>query len=154
MKSVYATADLLWSAKIQKNLEFEYGAGFGLGVIFGDLETNWVQDIGPTGAGGLVGSNGHHYIACATEGQGGANSGCNKSDHQNAQVAKVGGYTESSWFSGGSKPVIFPWIAVPQLGLRFKPIKNFVGRLGVGFSLTGFWFGLSGQYGLEQKPKP
>ena len=50
--------------------------------------------------------------------------------------------------------MLFPWISVPQIGLRFKPIKNFVGRLGVGFALTGFWFGLSGQYGLEQPPKP
>ena len=25
---------------------------------------------------------------------------------------------------------------------------------GLGFALTGFWFGLNGEYGLEQKPKP
>src|SRR5262249_1548914 len=71
MKSLYATVDLLWSTKIQKNLEFEYGAGFGLGVIFGDLETNWVYDQGPNGNSPLVASNGHHYAACQTEGQGG-----------------------------------------------------------------------------------
>jgi hypothetical protein len=41
-------------------------------------------------------------------------------------------------------------VNIPQLGLRFKPIKQFEGRLGLGFGLTGFWFGLSGDYGLEQ----
>ena len=80
-------------------------------------------------------------------------TGCNRQDHQNSDFDKVGGYTEKSWFDGGSKPVLFPWIAVPQVGIRYKPIKQFVGRLGIGFSLTGFWFGISGQYGLEQQRK-
>ena len=152
MKALYATADLLWSAKISKNFEFEYGAGFGLGIIFGDLANNWVfqDDVNGT----LSASNGHKYSKCQFEGQGGAGSGCNKADHKNTDTAKVGNYTEPSWFSGGSKPVVFPWISIPQLGLRYKPVKNFVARLGVGFALTGFWFGLNGEYGLEQKPQP
>ena len=81
-----------------------------------------------------------------------AGTGCNKADHQNSEHDKVNNYVEPSWFSGGSRPSLFPWIAVPQIGLRFKPIKQFVGRLGIGFSLTGFWFGLSADYGLESRP--
>ena len=49
-------------------------------------------------------------------------------------------------------PVLFPHRHFPQLGLRYKPIKQFEARLGLGFSLTGFWFGLSGDYGLEKQP--
>lgn len=149
MKSVYAMADLLWSTKISKNVEFEYGAGFGLGVVFGDLVTNWVQQD-PNGP--LTSDKGVRWAPCQTVGPPG--TGCNRADHQNSDVDKVGGYTEPSWVNGGSKPVIFPWIAVPQLGLRFKPIKQFVARTNIGFSLTGFWFGFSAEYGLEQKPKP
>jgi hypothetical protein len=148
MKAIYATADLLWSAKISKNLDFEYGAGFGIGVVFGDLQNNWVM-LDPTGS--LVGSNGQRYKQCP--GVQPPGTGCNAADHQNSDVNKVNGYTEPNWFSGGSKPVVFPWIALPQLGLRYKPIKQFVGRLSTGFSLTGFWFGISGEYGLEQKPQ-
>ncbi len=148
MKVVYAQADLLWSTKISKNVEFEYGAGFGIGAVFGDLENSWVK-VDPNGE--LQGDNGKRYARCnAVEPAG---TGCNKADHQNSEVDKVNGYKEKSWFDGGSKPVLFPWISVPQIGLRIKPIKQFVGRLGVGFALTGFWFGLSGQYGLEQPPK-
>jgi hypothetical protein len=150
MKAIYATADLLWSVKMSKNFDFEYGAGFGIGVIFGDLVNNWVyQD--PTGTSPLVGSNGVHYAKCGT-----ANTepGCNAAEHKNASTRKVGDYTEASWANGGSKPNVFPWISLPQFGLRYKPVKNFVARLGVGFALTGFWFGLNGEYGLEQKPKP
>jgi hypothetical protein len=114
--------------------------------VFGALQNNWVfkDDKGTLGG----------FSKCQFEGQGGANSGCNKADHQNSDTAKVGDYTEKSWFDGGSKPVLFPYISIPQVGLRLKPIKQFEARLGLGFSLTGFWFGLGGAYGLEQKPKP
>lgn len=146
MKVVYATVDLLWSAKLSKNVEFEYGAGFGLGAVFGDLENTWVHE---DANGPLRAANGKRFSRC--EAVLAAGTGCNRADHQNADVDKVNGYKEPSWFDGGSKPVVFPWIAAPQLGLRIKPVKNFVGRVGVGFALTGFWFGLSAQYGLEQK---
>jgi len=149
MKILYASVDLLWSSKVHRNVDVEYGLGAGLGALFGSLEVNWVKE--GTGAGQLTGENGKTYIPCQTTEAVG--TGCNKADHQNSSSDKVGGYREKSWFSGGSKPVIWPWIT-PQLGLRIKPIKNFVGRLGIGWSLTGFWFGLSGSYGLEQKPKP
>ena len=147
MKALYLTADLLWSAKINKNFDFEYGAGFGLGIIFGDLANNWVYED-PNGP--LSAANGKHYSKCQS---GGTQPGCNAAEHKNTDTLKVGNYTEPSWFSGGSKPVLFPWISIPQLGLRYKPIKNFEARLGMGFGLTGFWFGLNGAYGLEQKPK-
>lgn len=146
MKLVYATVDLLWSTKVHKNVEFEYGAGFGIGAVFGDLENSWVRED-PNG--GLTAETGKRYTRCDAVLP--AGQGCNRADHQNSDVDKVNGYKENSWFSGGSKPALFPWIAVPQLGLRFKPIKQFVARLGIGFSLTGFWFGLSGQYGLEKR---
>ncbi len=44
--------------------------------------------------------------------------------------------------------MIFPHVA-GQLGLRYKPIKAARDAPGLGISLTGFWFGLSADYGLE-----
>lgn len=146
MKVLYASVDLLWSAPLSKNIEFEYGAGFGLGAVFGDLENTWVHE---DTNGPLVAANGKRFKRCETVLPPG--TGCNRRDHQNSDVDKIAGYKEPSWFDGGSKPVVFPWIAVPQIGLRIKPVKNFVGRIGVGFGLTGFWFGLGAQYGFEQK---
>ena len=148
MKLVYASVDLLWSTKLSKNVEFEYGAGFGLGAVFGDLQNNWVQ-VDPNGP--LQAETGTRYSRCSVVAPN-PGTGCHPADHQNSEVNKVGDYTEPSWFNGGSKPAIFPWISVPQIGLRIKPIKQFVGRIGVGFALTGFWFGLNAQYGLE-KPR-
>ena len=77
-------------------------------------------------------------------------TGCNPPTTRTPSVDKVNGYKEPAGSAAARSPPLFPWIAVPQIGLRFKPIKNFVARLGIGFALTGFWFGLSGQYGLEQ----
>lgn len=146
MMAVYATVDLLWSTRISKVLDFEYGIGLGLGAVFGRLRNNWVFE----NEGGVQASNGKQYSPCASVGT--AGSGCNSRDHRNSDVDKVGDYSEPSWFSGGAKPVIAPWISVPQIGLRLKPVKQFEARLGIGFSLTGFWFGLSANYGLEKKP--
>jgi hypothetical protein len=148
MKLMYAKIDILWSTPMNKNFEFEYGLGVGLGAVFGDLENSWVREV-PSGGMEL---NGHRFIRCnAVDVKG---TGCNAADHQNSTEIKVNGYKEKTWFDGGSKPVLFPWLSVPQIGIRFKPIKNFVARLGIGWALTGFWFGIGGQYGLEQKPKP
>jgi hypothetical protein len=47
--------------------------------------------------------------------------------------------------------VFLPYLS-PEVGLRYKPIKELETRLSVGFSLTGVWFGLSADYGLERKP--
>jgi hypothetical protein len=148
LKAIYLGTDLLWSASLSKNIDFEYGAGFGLGFIFGDLMNNWVYDSGTTGAY-YASSNGHHYNMCQTVDP--AHAGCTPGGHSNSDVNKVGGYTEPSWVNGGSKPNVFPRITFPLLGLRIKPIKQFEGRLQVGFSITeGFLFGFSGNYGFER----
>ena len=96
-------------------------------------------------------STGVHYSQCPSVI---ANTGCDPKLHQNATTAKVGGYTEPNWFSGGSKPALFPHFALPEVGVRFKPVKQFAARATLGFSITGFFFGLSGSYGLPVKAAP
>jgi hypothetical protein len=151
LKGLFFTGDLMWSTRLGNSpLEFEYGAGFGLGIIFGDLITNWVR-LDPNGP--VAADDGRRFQYCAVAGEGGPGSGCNAADHQNSPVNKVGGYTEPSWANGGSKPNIFPHVSLPQLGLRFKPAKQFEARFGISFSLAGFWFGLSADYGLERTEK-
>ncbi len=146
LKGLYATVDFLWSAQINKQFAFEYGLGAGIGVMFGDLTVNWVHD---DANGPLVSSSGRHFSQCNTVNDG---SGCAIKDHENATTARVGRYSEASWFAGGAKPSILPHFSIPQLGIRYKPIKQLEARLGLGFSLTGFWFGLSANYGLEHAP--
>jgi len=159
LKSIYIGLDESWSMPINDQLAFEYGFGLGLGVVFGNLLNDWVTPAPGNVAGdpgAVKGSNGTYYVPCQAQSDG---ASCMTSAHQNASVAKVGNYVEQNWLNGGPVPVIFPHIAIPQLALRYKPVPEFEARLSLGFSLTGFWFGLSADYGPEmthrtEKPMP
>jgi hypothetical protein len=155
LKAVYLGVDELWSIPLVPNkLDFEFGFGVGIGAVFGTLQNDWVSQ---TTTGPLRGSNGNYYTACTSTnappnlaGAAPNNDGCNPNNHSSRNPAKVGGYVEPNWLSGGVVPVFFPHISIPQLGLRFKPIKQLETRLSLGFGLTGFWFGASVDYGLEK----
>jgi len=72
------------------------------------------------------------------------NPGTNYCDMSNDHY---GDYTEKSWTDGGSKPILFPWFVL-QTGLRYKPHRNFAGRLDLGFGTSGFFLGLGLDYGI------
>jgi hypothetical protein len=148
--------DELWSVPIDTShhWDFEYGFGVGLGIIFGTLHNDWVYQTSDS-SGPLVDDQGRHYSMCTTTAvpaqyAGITGNDCSAAGHSNSQNNKVNHYSEPNWFGGGSVPVIFPQVTFPNLGLRYKPVKEFEARLGVGFSLTGFWFGISGNYGFEK----
>jgi len=162
LKALYVGIDEQWSVPLANHVDFEFGFGVGLGFIFGKLYNDWVYQ---TTNGPLVASNGDRFTECPsttpplTNAAGmtiavNGSRGCAIGDHVNATIAKVAGYVEPNWFNGGSVPVIFPHVAVPQLSLRYKPIKQLETRLTLGFSLTGFWFGVSADYGFERKEEP
>lgn len=136
LKVVSVGADFLWTTPIDGGVSFVYGGGAGIGAVFGDLRRNQAEP--PSGTQG----DPNDYVKCPAPGPS-ANGYCgNDNDH-------YGDYTEPNWFDGGSKPVIFPWIALPQLGMRWKPSRKFVLRVDTGLSFPGpFFFGVSGQYGL------
>jgi hypothetical protein len=150
VKGIYIGLDESWSVPVAQNLQFEYGFGLGLGVIFGSLVNDWVTPSAGNepSPGAVKGSNGTYYVPCQAQSDG---TSCMESAHQNATVAKVGNYVEKNWLNGGPVPVVFPHIAIPQLALRYKPMPEVEARLSLGFSITGFWFGLSADYGLEQR---
>ncbi|MGC4089988.1 MAG: hypothetical protein QM756_19285 [Polyangiaceae bacterium] len=127
IKVLNLTLDLLWSHSFNPEFALNYGMGAGLGVVWGPLHRNqayrtnggFAKCAGVNNPSNFCGSDNNHY----------------------------GNYTEPSWLDGGSKPIVFPWLAV-QTGLRYKPHKKFVARLDTGFGLTGFFVGLGADYGL------
>jgi hypothetical protein len=149
LNAIYASVDFLWSVPLDTShhWDFEYGLGVGLGIIFGDLHDNWVY--GGVGAPGPYydPTTNQHFQQCPNTT---VDPACNPTNHSNATISKVGNYSEQAGIVG-PKPILFPMINFPQLGLRYKPVKTFEARLGLGFSLTGFWFGISGDYGLERQ---
>jgi hypothetical protein len=131
IKVLYLTVDFLWSSKFNDQWALNFGVGAGFGIVWGDLHR--VQAFpDPDGSG--------DYLPCAAVGVPRGDYCANDNEH-------YGDYTEPSWANGGSKPVIFPWLA-PLIGARFKPHRHFVARLDAGFGITGFFVGLGADYGL------
>jgi hypothetical protein len=147
--AIYANADLLWSKDLAKGVAFEYGVGFGLGVFFGSLQSVWVTTAQNSGAP-LTGANGQTYYPCLAQNQT-PNSGCNPQSHTSPTPARIygtPGANVGTGFGGGLVPTVFPQLSLPELGVRFKPIPQLEARVTLGFSLTGFFFGIGADYGL------
>jgi hypothetical protein len=129
LKVIYATVDFLWSYEFSPQVALNYGGGGGIGLVFGSLYRQQAyRDLTGT------------YRPCIAPGNPPGIYCGNDNDH-------YGDYEEPSWGGGGSKPVIFPWLAV-QTGLRYKASPKFVGRFDLGFGLSGFFFGIGADYGL------
>ena len=134
MQVLFLSSDFLWSHPFNPQLSLLYGAGAGFGIVFGDLHRNQAYPL--TGAPGDPNS----YKKCASLGFPNPAYCDNENKH-------YGNYLEPSWANGGSKPLLFPWLAV-QTGIRYKVSRQFVGRFELGFGTSGFFFGLGADYGL------
>jgi hypothetical protein len=133
LKSLFLTADFLWSQDFSPEFSLNYGLGGGFGIIFGDLYRVQAKP-GP----GADGNTGEGFVRCNFKLE---NDYCDDgNDH-------YGDYPEKSWADGGSKPILFPWFVL-QTGVRYKPHKNFAARFDAGFGTSGFFLGVGADYGL------
>lgn len=154
MKVVYLTIDLLYNIPLDAKGRFSVliGGGVGIGAVFGNLYRAQASYIGADPSNPDA-DDINKWVPCSGAGMPGGidpTTGNRYCDDSNDHFKSSGedGYDESSWANGGSKPFIFPWISLPQVSFRYKPIKQIQSRLDLGFSLTGFFFGLSAGYGL------
>jgi hypothetical protein len=132
-KILFLGSDFLWSTdEFSPGLFMTYGAGVGLGLVFGDLTREQATPF-PDGDAG----DPYSYVRCGSPTGGFCD---NSNDHYN-------GYVEPSWADNGSSPLILPWIA-GNLGLRYKMHRNFVAHLDMGIWVPGAFIGLGAQYGL------
>lgn len=138
LKLLNLGVDLLWGADLDKNknFAFQYGITTGIAIVMGDLAR--VQ--GKPRDGAADPNNPDDIVPCSAKGA--DRTYCTtENDH-------YGDYKEPSWFNGGKKPNIYASFG-PQIGVRFKPVKEFMARLNVGWDIfQGPFFGLNGSYGL------
>lgn len=143
MHALLATAGIMWSVPLDSGgrWNFRFGAGIGVGVVF-------AGGLYRTQAYPLIGSPSDpaSYVKC-----GGPNNPegtfryCNQLDKD---ADHYGGYAEPSWFSGGARPLIFPWLTIPEVGLAWRVTPRVTMDLGLGLSLSGAMVSLGGRYGL------
>jgi hypothetical protein len=149
MKMMLFTADLLFNVPIDKTGKFSFliGGGIGIGVLFGDL--NRAQAYPADNSSKADPNDPSKWGTCTGNSATPTTStGVAYCDSENGANTRFGNYSEPSWANGGSKPNIFPWLSLPQLSFRYKPIKQLQTRFDTGFSTSGFFFGLSAGYGL------
>lgn len=139
LKLLYLTFDLLFDFPLDKAGMFDFlvGGGLGVGVVMGDLYRNQAYPSNGTPDP----SNAAKWTTCSAIGDGVAGYCDNGNGHYNK-------YSEPSWADGGQKPIVIPWISLPQVSLRIKPMKHLQTRIDAGFSVTGFFTGLSAGYGF------
>ncbi len=130
MSVLYLTTDFLWTHPLSDQFGVNYGMSGGFGFVWGDLIR---EQAYPDPA-----SDG--YLPCIGEGNPDGRYCGDDNEHYR-------GYTEPSWSDGGSKPIVFPWLAL-QMGARYKPHRHFAMRADLGFGLTGFFVGIGADYGI------
>ncbi len=143
--TVFISGTFLWSTDITDWFAIEYGVGVGLGIVIGDV---YRTEAYPTADGGYAPCAGPGNPASAPPGYCGPAA---TPDSRRMQLCQDGteqyNCREGQWSDGGNVPNIVPWLAIPHLALRFKPIKQLMMRVEGGFGL-GFFMGASAAYGF------
>jgi hypothetical protein len=151
MKVLYANIDLLYEVWSHPSGQFALmiGGGLGIGGVLGSLYRTQAY---PLDQNNLNPEDVNQWRKCTGEGSDPAqqNPKTGNSFCDNTGRYREGNkdFSEPSWANGGTKPFIIPWLSIPQISFRYKPVKQFQARADLGFSVTGFYFGLSAAYGL------
>lgn len=133
LKMMYFMIELTGSQELHPKWSWYYGGGAGFAMVFGNVIRN---ELTPNLPQGVPPPPVNQWVYCAP-GQ----------DDYYCSGDTPPNYSEPSWFNGGSKPPLFPWLGV-QTGVRFKPHRRFVTRAELGLTLTGIFFSLAADYGL------
>jgi hypothetical protein len=141
---LFASAAFLWSTPFNDVVAIEYGLDVGLGVVLGDgvrtegFSTDGNQTFTACNGAGDPRDTSRGY--CTPPVSGGATD-------LDGQDGEHYGVVARKWSDGGSVPNVIPWLGLPHIALRIKPIHQVQIRLDGGF-FGGFWFGASLSYGI------
>jgi hypothetical protein len=132
LQALQATVNLRWSIPLDAlgKWTFKLGGGIGVGWTFAG-ELRRIQAYPKDGKPG----DPYTYLKCkGPNNPPGTFRYCNALDKD---ATHYGDYVEPSWFAKGYKPLIFPWVVLPEVGLAWKVAPRVAVDLGVGASLSG-----------------
>lgn len=131
LHTVIGTADLLWPIPLDDagRVKLRIGAGVGVGIAFaGDLH-RW-QAYPPGGAS----DDPELWEKCrGPNDPAGTFRYCNQLDKD----ADRYGRAEPYWHEDGLRPLFFPWLSLPQVGLSVHPTAETALDLEIGATLNG-----------------
>jgi len=142
LHTTIATADLMWRVPLdaRETVELRLGAGVGVGIAFaGDL-FRW-QSYPTEGAGQDPGL----WEKCrGPNDPAGTFRYCNQLDKD----ADRYGRAEPYWHEDGLRPLFFPWLSIPQVGLTVHPTDTTALDLEVGATLNGLMTSVGMRFAL------
>jgi hypothetical protein len=141
LKLITVSVDLLGRIGLDKKgtVALLLGGGVGISGVLGDIRRNQAY---PNDPNNVDPSDITKWKKCAGPGDPKGTSTPDGNAYCGADNDHYGDYTEKSWIDGGSKPIVFPYVALPHIAFEVVPIKELMLRLDTGFSVTGFFFGL------------
>ena len=57
-------------------------------------------------------------------------------------------FAKPDWFHGGIRPLVYPWLVLPELGITWRPTNRVAIDLEAGASLSGILTGLGLRFAL------
>ncbi len=125
---VYLTVDAMWDYRIAEKVSFSAGFGAGLGIVTGTLYRNeaYINNADPA-------------IPAEKDWPNLSYCGAPNPAIPNDQCPSGGSYGEADAWP------VYPWLNA-QIGLRYQPIDEFVGRFEMGLGSSGFWLGIGADY--------
>jgi hypothetical protein len=143
LQALTASVDLLWSVPLDASNRWTFRVGGGLGAgwtFLGDLRRTQAYP-----ANGKMGDP-YTYLPCnGPNNPKGTFRYCNTLDKD---AARYPGYTEPNWFNHGIRPLIFPSLVLPEIGLTWKPTPRVAVDLETGISLSGLLTSLGIRFAL------
>jgi hypothetical protein len=149
LQALQGSARLVWDIPLdaRQTFSFRVGAGIGVGWTFlGDLYRTQAYP------NGFVAGDPYSYLKCrGPNNPAGSFRYCNQLDYD---ANHYNGYVEPDWFTQekgqppGVRPLIYPWVVLPELGLAYRPSERIAVDLKVGTSVTGFLTGLGVRFAL------
>ncbi|EYF03458.1 Hypothetical protein CAP_5442 [Chondromyces apiculatus DSM 436] len=143
LQALLATVHVAWDIPLDARGTFHVRVGAGLGIGW-----SFLGDLYRTQAYPEPGAENDPYRWRKCRGPNdppGTFLHCNQLDHD---ADHYFGYVEPSWFAGGYRPTLFPYLALPEIGLAIHPSNAFAIDLTVGASLTGILTRAGIRFGL------
>jgi len=137
-----AALDILYRIALDSKgiAEFRIGGGFGIGLAFtGDLY-RWQSYP----ADGKPGDPANYKKCNGPNDPGGTFRYCNQLDKD----ANRYGQPDAYWAEGGARPLVYPWLSLPQAGFALRPAPGVAIDLELGLTLNGIMTGTGVRFGF------
>ncbi|UQA57900.1 tetratricopeptide repeat protein [Polyangium aurulentum] len=143
LHALEATFEVRYNVMLDRSRRWRLRIGGGVGVGFTFLGGLYRTQAFPAT---LTPGDPYTYAKCrGPNDPAGSYRYCNQLDKD---ADHYDGYADKSWFDRGARPLVYPWVALPEIGISFHPSPRVAIDLDVATSLSGLMTSLGVRFGL------